>query len=173
MTNLCPPKDPTLQPVWDAFDFAWSGQTSESLSQQLALEDGSMDDPDDEDTNVDNGESGSVTTTQPEQTYEDEEGWDFRGELGTQPEPPSSQMEMDSQQLDIPASQILYSPSEPEGEPQNESAEPDASPSVECPNNGSSLMPPPPPPDASAQQRKTEIMKKLAEVRSGLKSNHH
>ena len=184
LTHLCSPKDSTLQPVWDVFDFGWAGQSSEELSQQLAIEDGSMGDADadGDDTNADeNVDSGSITTTQPEQTCDDEYGWDFRGELGTQPDAPSSEMAMDSQQLDsqqldvdhfdIPASQFVYSPSEEsEGEelPQDELVEPDASKSVECPNNGSALMPPPPPPDASARQRKTEILDKMAELRPGL-----
>lgn len=128
-------EDAALEPLWDIFNNFWAQDSNLSEDENendnlyppvvpLAIEDGSIDDPDDDE---DEPESEGVPTTQPEQTQDDEYdpyadrvvGPSDFGEVdeieATQPSPVPSPMEPDSQPFTPPGppSGFPLSPSTP------------------------------------------------------------
>ncbi len=182
-----------MEPLWDIFNNFWA-QDSANLSDDenendhpyppvipMAIEDGSVHDPDDDDIpdgyELEADGSESVPTTQPEQTpdddydpYADRVELDVGGEVeieATQPSP----MEPDSQPFTPPGppSGFPISPDSPSpkfvaggGE-----AAPDApDPKVEIPGTGIGSMPPPPPLTGAQRKEKLERMEAIKRLDS-------
>lgn len=178
-------EDAALEPLWDIFNNFWAQDSNLSEDENendnlyppvvpLAIEDGSIDDPDDDE---DEPESEGVPTTQPEQTQDDEYdpyadrvvGPSDFGEVdeieATQPSPVPSPMEPDSQPFTPPGppSGFPLSPSTPPPLFVAGGGERAPSPKVGIPGTGigNGSMPPPPPLTTAQLKEKSERMEAI------------
>lgn len=169
-TSLETSQDSALQIMWDTLDFSWGypadgantdigdddvddGPTGEGT--QLALEDGSVHDDDDDESEVD--------TTQPEQTSDEIDGLDAEPLADGNDSYPTiatkSPVQYTQEELDQQDSQLE------EGFKLNE-IEPSVP--VEVPGSEASVMPPPAPPSPGTVKRKRAVMERLEQIRFGL-----